>query len=82
MEPTVLLGLTVATVKSPRRKVQRRGRLDQLIRIAGCEMSEWLSNLPPWELYLIAGPRVGLGAILFFNGIIQLLEPPRREDRP
>ena len=27
MEPTVLLGLTVATVKSPRRKVRRRGRL-------------------------------------------------------
>ena len=28
MEPTVLLGLTVATVKSPRRKVRRRGKLD------------------------------------------------------
>ena len=27
MEPTVLLGLTIATVKSPRRKVRRRGRL-------------------------------------------------------
>ena len=27
MEPTVLLGLTVATVKSPRRRVRRRGRL-------------------------------------------------------
>ena len=27
MQPTVLLGLTVATVKSPRRKVRRRGRL-------------------------------------------------------
>src|SRR6476469_10408136 len=27
MEPSVLLGLTVATVKSPRRKVRRRGRL-------------------------------------------------------
>ena len=27
MEPTVLLGLTVATVKSPRRKVRRRGML-------------------------------------------------------
>ena len=27
MEPTVLLGLTVATVKSPRRKVRRRGSL-------------------------------------------------------
>jgi len=28
MEPTVLLGLMVATVKSPRRKVRRRGRLE------------------------------------------------------
>jgi hypothetical protein len=27
MEPSVLIGLTVATVKSPRRKVRRRGRL-------------------------------------------------------
>src|SRR6476660_3403110 len=27
MEPTVLIGLTVATVKSPRRKVRRRGRV-------------------------------------------------------
>jgi hypothetical protein len=26
MEPSVLIGLTVATVKSPRRKVRRRGR--------------------------------------------------------
>ena len=45
-------------------------------------MSQWLSNLAPWELYLIAGPCIGLGAILFFNGIIQLIEPPRREDHP
>ena len=27
MEPSVLLGLTVATVKSPRRKVRRHGKL-------------------------------------------------------
>jgi len=35
---------------------------------------ETVSNLAPWQLYLIAGPTIGLGAILFFYGIIQLLE--------
>ena len=35
IEPTVLLGLTVATVKSPRRKVRRRGKLGTAHPIAG-----------------------------------------------
>ena len=35
MEPSVLLGLTVATVKSPRRKVRRRGMLGTPHPVAG-----------------------------------------------
>ena len=42
-------------------------------------MTQWLSNLAPWEIYLIAAPCIMLGAILFFRGLILLLEPPRRE---
>ena len=35
MEPSVLIGLTVATVKSPRRKVRRRGLLETPHAVAG-----------------------------------------------
>ena len=43
-------------------------------------MGEWLSNLSPWEIYLIAAPSVMLGAILFVGGIILLLEPRIKND--
>jgi hypothetical protein len=45
----------------------------------GTKMGQWLSNLAPWEIYLIATPSIMLGAILFFRGIILLLESPNRE---
>jgi cytochrome c553 len=40
---------------------------------------KWLSSVAPWEIYLIAAPCIMLGAILFFRGIILLLESPKRE---
>jgi hypothetical protein len=43
-------------------------------------MGQWLSNLLPWEIYLIAAPSVMLGAILFFGGIILLLEHEKKND--
>ena len=43
-------------------------------------MDLWLSNLSPLESYLIAGTALMLGAILFFGGIILLLEPRKMSD--
>lgn len=43
-------------------------------------MDQWLSNLSPFETYLIAVPAIMLGAILFLGGIILLLEPRKRND--
>jgi hypothetical protein len=40
-------------------------------------VNQWLANLSPFEMYLIAVPAIMLGSILFFGGIILLLEPPR-----
>jgi hypothetical protein len=37
-------------------------------------MDQWLSNLSPFETYLIAVPAIMLGSILFLGGIILLLE--------
>jgi len=43
-------------------------------------MDWWLSNLSPFEIYLIAAPAIMLGAILFLGGIIPLLEPRNKND--
>jgi hypothetical protein len=43
-------------------------------------MDQWLSNLSPFETYLIAVPAIMLGSILFLGGIILLLEPRKRND--
>jgi hypothetical protein len=43
-------------------------------------MGQWLSNLAPWEIYLIAAPSVMLGAILPVGGIILLLAPRNKND--
>jgi predicted phage tail protein len=43
-------------------------------------MDQWLSNLSPFEIYLIAAPAIMLGAILFLGGIISLLEPRNKND--
>jgi hypothetical protein len=43
-------------------------------------MDQWLSNLSPFETYLIAVPAIMLGWILFLGGIILLLEPRKRND--
>ena len=43
-------------------------------------MVQWLSNLSPFETYLIAAPAIMLGAILFLVGIILLLEPRNKND--
>jgi hypothetical protein len=47
-------------------------------RKGGAKMGQWLSNLAPWEIYLIAAPSIMLGAILLLGGIILLLESPKR----
>jgi hypothetical protein len=44
-------------------------------------MDQWLSNLAPWEIYLIAAPAVMLGATLFFGGIILLFKSPKQDDQ-
>ena len=43
-------------------------------------MDQWLSNLSPFETYLIAMPAIMLGSILFLGGIILLLEPRKKDD--
>ena len=43
-------------------------------------MGEWLSNLSPFETFLIAVPAIMLGSILFLGGIILLLEPRNKDD--
>ena len=43
-------------------------------------MDQWLSNLSPFEIYLIAAPAIMLGAILFLGGVILLLEPRNKND--
>jgi hypothetical protein len=43
-------------------------------------MDQWLSNLSPFETYLIAVPAIMLGSILSLGGIILLLEPRNRND--
>jgi hypothetical protein len=48
--------------------------------LPGAKMDQWLSNLSPFETYLIAVPAIMLGSILFLGGIILLLEPRKRND--
>jgi hypothetical protein len=43
-------------------------------------MDQWLSDLSPFETYLIAVPAIMLGSILFLGGIILLLEPRKKND--
>jgi len=43
-------------------------------------MGEWLSNLSPFETFLIAVPAIMLGAILFLGGIILLIGPRNKDD--
>ena len=43
-------------------------------------MGQWLSNLSPLAIYLIAAPAIMLGAILLLGGIILLLEPRKMSD--
>ena len=46
----------------------------------GSDMGQWLSNLSPLAIYLIAAPAIMLGAILLLGGIILLLEPRKMSD--
>ena len=46
----------------------------------GSDMGQWLSNLSPLAIYLIAAPAIMLGAILLLGGIILLLEPKKMSD--
>ena len=43
-------------------------------------MNQWLANLSPFEVYLIAVPSIMLGSILFLGGIIRLLEHRNGDD--
>jgi hypothetical protein len=40
----------------------------------------WLSDLSPFETYLVALPAVMFGSILFLAGIILLLQPQNKND--
>jgi hypothetical protein len=44
------------------------------------KMNQWLANLSPFEMYLIAVPAIMLGSILFLGGIVLLLEPRKKND--
>jgi hypothetical protein len=44
------------------------------------KMNQWLANLSPFEVYLIAVPSIMLGSILFLGGIIRLLEHRNGDD--
>ena len=48
--------------------------------MVGTMLGEWLSNLSPFETYLIAVPAVMLGSILFLSGIILLLGGRNKND--
>jgi hypothetical protein len=43
-------------------------------------MAQWLSDLSPFETYLVAMPAIMFGSILFLGGIILLLEPRKKDD--
>ena len=43
-------------------------------------MDQWLSNLSPFETYLIAVPAIMLGSILFLGGVILLLGGRNKND--
>ena len=43
-------------------------------------MDQWLSNLSPLEIYLIAVPAVMLGSVLLVGGIVLLFEPRTMSD--
>jgi hypothetical protein len=43
-------------------------------------MDQYLSNLSPFETYLIAMPAIMFGSILFLGGIILLLETRKKND--
>jgi hypothetical protein len=49
-------------------------------RWLGAKMDQWLSNLSPFETYLIAVPAIMLGSILFLGGIILLLGRRNKND--
>jgi hypothetical protein len=44
------------------------------------DMNQWLANLSPFEVYLIAAPSIMLGSILLVGGIIGLLERRKGND--
>ena len=44
------------------------------------KMDQWLSNLSPFETYLLVVPAIMLGSILFLGGIILLLERRTKND--
>ena len=50
------------------------------VTVGPAKMDQWVSNLSPFEVYLIAAPAIMLGAILFLGGKILLLEPRNKND--
>ena len=48
--------------------------------VGAAKMDQWVSNLSPFEVYLIAAPAIMLGAILFLGGTILLLEHRNKND--
>jgi hypothetical protein len=48
--------------------------------VVGAKVDQWLSNLSPFETYLIAVPAIMLGSILFLGGIILLLGGRNKND--
>ena len=77
--PTPCVGLTAfAGLRS--RNARSYRELIRRVTVGPAKMDQWLSNLSPFEVYLIAAPAIMLGAILFLGGIILLLEPRNKND--
>ena len=73
VELTAFAGLRSRNACSYRALIRR-------VTVGPAKMDQWVSNLSPFEVYLIAAPAIMLGAILFLGGIILLLEPRNKND--
>ena len=77
--PTPCVGLTAFAGLRSRNACSYR-ELIRRVKVGPANMDQWVSNLSPFEVYLIAAPAIMLGAILFLGGIILLLEPRNKND--
>jgi len=77
--PTPCVGLTAFAGLRSRNACSYR-ELIRRVTVGPAKMDQWVSNLSPFEVDLIAAPAIMLGAILFLGGKILLLEPRNKND--